>query len=167
MASHGCAMQVEFVTKMEELVECAMIVSAIEEATSWSQETIVEHCTDLSNVVAQKEAELSQLQAKLVEQQREIDRLKRAGNAGAREMKLDIPEWARQAAAREQLEGSRVEELLAEDTQSARSFASFVKREERWAQRRQEADQEDKQRATGKWGSQTERPSTRAGGDDP
>ncbi|KAL6733116.1 hypothetical protein Aduo_003797 [Ancylostoma duodenale] len=91
MTSLGCATQVEFVTKMEELVECATIVSAIEEATSWSQETIVEHCTDLSNVVAQKEAELSQLQAKLVEQQREIERLKRAGNAEAREMKLDIP----------------------------------------------------------------------------
>ncbi|KAL6739181.1 hypothetical protein Aduo_012663 [Ancylostoma duodenale] len=129
MASLGCATQVEFVTKMEELVECATIVSAIEEATSWSQETIVEHCTDLSNVVAQKEAELSQLQAKLVEQQREIERLKRAGNAEAREMKLDIPEWARQAAAREQLDGSRVEEVLAGDTQSARSVAIFVKRE--------------------------------------
>ncbi|KIH59824.1 hypothetical protein ANCDUO_09932 [Ancylostoma duodenale] len=116
---------------MEELVECATIVSAIEEATSWSQETIVEHCTDLSNVVAQKEAEFSQLQAKLVEQQREIERLKRTGNAEGREMKLDIPgkamkqqKWARQAAASEQLDGSRVEELLAEDTQSARSVLS-------------------------------------------
>ncbi|RCN24775.1 zinc knuckle [Ancylostoma caninum] len=38
---------------------------------------------------------------------------------------------------------------------------------ETWPQRRQETDQEDKQRATGKWGSQREGPSTRAGGDDP
>ncbi|KAL6723814.1 hypothetical protein Aduo_018780 [Ancylostoma duodenale] len=120
MTSLGCATQVEFVTKMEELVECATIVNAIEEATSWSQETIVEKCTDLSKVIAQKEVELSQLQAKLVEQQREIERLRRAGTAEAREVKLDIPEWARQAAAREQLDGSSVEELLAEDTQSAR-----------------------------------------------
>ncbi|KIH52204.1 hypothetical protein ANCDUO_17697 [Ancylostoma duodenale] len=91
MTSLGCATQVEFVTKMKELVECATIVNAIEEATSWSQETIVEKCTDLSKVIAQKEVELSQLQAKLVEQQREIERLRRAGTAEAREVKLDIP----------------------------------------------------------------------------
>ncbi|KAL6735561.1 hypothetical protein Aduo_005990 [Ancylostoma duodenale] len=129
MTSLGCATQVEFVTKMEELVECATTVNAIEEATSLSQENIVEKCTDLSKVIAQKEVELSQLQAKLVEQQREIERLRRAGTAEAREVKLDIPEWARQAAAREQLDGSSVQELLAEGTQSARSVACFVKRE--------------------------------------
>ncbi|RCN33571.1 hypothetical protein ANCCAN_20593 [Ancylostoma caninum] len=255
MASLGCATQVEFVTKMEELVECATIVSAIEEATKWARQAAAREQLDGSRVeeVLAEDTQSARKglrllmgelfgsllhevpQAKLVRQKAllkakltdkakaqadrqtrrlvalgKLRQLRKAETQTVAEFCVELerlsakayPEMDEVALATtraQQLYGQlvhwpesyhlleameeqddstydnlkeaamRVERrrLTLETVKESRFRGGNGEYRETWPQRRQEADQEDKQRATGKWGSQREGPSTRAGGDDP
>ncbi|VDL87062.1 unnamed protein product, partial [Nippostrongylus brasiliensis] len=83
--SLGCTNYESFVGKLEELVECSLMVGEIKEGTNWQHNDIVKNCCVLHESVVKKKQRIAQLQAQLEAKQREIDELRRRAelmNAG-------------------------------------------------------------------------------------